>query len=321
MSTESEQDFVVFEMMKKFLLILSLFFVVACQSEDEIETSIVGLDISPTSDIVAYAILTKSGVSIYIAKLNESNASLILAGSKETSYLSPTFSPDGARLAVIRGKTDDLHEQTILIVDLIGNPLDSIVVSGGIITEAKYSNDGEEILFCRAREFAHYSPIVPSAPHGVDIYSLNLRERTVSKLTDLDGYVVKDLEVIGNDTILFNMKGDSSGLYLLKRSAKVLMGIPPVNNPRGDLGYYYSPIYCSITNTLIFAAPYQIYSMSLEKRFANLIYDGRGKSHIYWIKVASRDCRVYFTHSAMNLLVFSVAIDGSDLRSYPIKID
>lgn len=306
--------------MKQGLAILLIVFVTACQSEKAVETSIVGFDISRNDNVVAYAISSSDGVSIFTSTRDESNVSMILKGTKEASFFSPACSPDGSKLAVIRTSLADLYAQSILIVDLEGNILDSMSVREGIITEAKFSNDGQEVLFCRAKEFEHYSPIVPSAPHGVDIYSLNLLQKTITKVTDLNAYQLENLEVIGNDTLMFDMMGDSSGLFLWRKSSGHMIATPPVNNPRGDSSYYYSPVYCSKTNTLVFAAPYQIYAMNLRHRVADLIYDGRGKSHIYWIKVTDGDCRVYFTHSSDHLKVFSVAIDGSDLRTFAIDV-
>lgn len=306
--------------MKQGLAILLIVFVTACQSENAVETSIIGFDISSKDGAVAYAISSSDGVSIFTSTRDKSNVSMILKGTKEASFFNPTFSPDETKLVVVRRSFTELYEQTLLIVDLRGNILDSMSVRDGIITEALFSNDGQEILFCFAKEFDHYSPIVPSAPHGVEIYSMNLLQKKAIKLTDLNAYQLENLEVIGNDTLMFDMIGDSSGLFLWLKSSGYMIATPPVNNPRGDSSYYYSPVYCSKTNTLVFAAPYQIYAMNLRDRVADLIYDGRGKSHIYWIKVTDGDCRVYFTHSSDHLKVFSVAIDGSDLRTFAIDV-
>lgn len=307
-------------MLKQILSICPLVFVFACQSEDTIETSIVGFDISRRHDSVAYAVSSNSGVSIFKAALDESNTSLILKGTKEASYFSPSFSPDGYKLTVVRRSLLNLYEQTVLIVDLKGNILDSMNVRDGMITEAKFSNDGQEVIFCRAKKFENYSPIVPSAPHGMDIFSLNLLRKSIVKITDLNAYSLENLEVLGNDTLMFDMMGDSSGLFLLRKSSGRFSAATPINNPRGDSTCYYSPVYCSKSHTLVFAAPYQIYSMSLRERVAHLIYDGRGKSHMYWIRISAKDCRVYFTHSSYYLQVFSVAIDGSDLRTVELDV-
>src|SRR5258708_15797817 len=167
------------------------------------------------------------------------------------------------------------------------------------------------------------SPIVMKRPQDLDLYSLDWFNGNVVKLSNVGAYGIHDVSEVDSSFVIFRLdEGPKDGLYAFdKKAPLVLKKIVPANNPRGDEGMYYDPVYDSRSNTLLFTAPYELYRMNLEDKLAQRIYDSRGTSNISSVRLFKKSPRILFAKQGENKMLYSINLDGTDLKQIVIKFE
>lgn len=93
----------------------------------------------------------------------------------------------------------------------------------------------------------------------------------------------------------------------------------PVNNPRKDASFYYTPIYADNLKTIGFTAPYEIYIMNVEDMVAKLVFSNKGSYDISYIAFFKNQNKILFSTTGRSNL-FSINLDGTELEKIPITI-
>lgn len=161
------------------------------------------VSISNDDNLFCYVNLKRNIPSIYVVNRNGEKIHEIEC-PKERMPGSPVFSPDGKKILFLGNLKDSENPQSsIFLMDLDGKNLVQTTKEKENILEACFSPDGKKIYFLSSNFFGHYSPIVSSRAHDVDVYSIDFDGSNRKKLTDLKAYGLSDLCVSGDGKNLF----------------------------------------------------------------------------------------------------------------------
>jgi Tol biopolymer transport system component len=149
----------------------------------------------------------------------------------------------------------------IFLYDLKKNKVDTLLKNHDLITDACLSNDNKSIYFIHASEFKNYSPLVSAAPHGMDIFELEITTKKVRKLTSLSAYAIQSLVSSYSDSIICANITGRNGLVLFSTKTGYFKELY-FNSPRNDVKDWFMPV--SIRHdSILYEAPYELYKHNL----------------------------------------------------------
>lgn len=300
---------------------MAIMLISSCKGQNAENEGLGSFDISANDKQVVLS-YSKSGVSsLYVINNDGANLKMII-GSKggDDNYYSPKYSPDGKRIVFIRNKKSSINS-TLCISNADGSDMLNLTDDKQIITEATFSLNGEIIYFCKANVYEKYSPIGRKDAHDFDIYSVSLKDKRITKVSNLKSYGLSNISELDDIYMLIHLEaGPDGGMYLYaKDNATEPKRIVPVNNPRQDASLYYTPIYSDSLKTIGFTAPYEVYIMSLKDKKAKLVISNKGSNDLSNIAFFKNQKKMLFSKVGGNDL-FSINIDGTGLRTIPITI-
>jgi len=303
-----------------FLLILS---VTSCTRGQIRENYIDDFDTSSDDKELILSINNQGKSSLYTADLDGRNFKSLIKSEGDTSYSSPRYSLDGNHVLFVKHNVNILRGSTLCLANLNGSNVENLFKANEIITEAIFSANTQEIIFCMAAQYSKHSPIGIKQAHNFDIFSINLADKKVTKLTNFEAYGINNICEAGSDYILFRMEaGENSGIYSFeKKDPLKLKKIVPSNNPRQNESLYRDPVYDKNYSSLVFTAPYELYSMSLNDRVAKLIYDSKGSSEISVVRLFKSQRRVLFKREIEKDVLQSLDLNGGVCKAIRIEIN
>jgi len=231
------------------------------------------------------------------------------------SYFNPKYSQDDRQIVFIEYVKRNATNCRLCIANYDGTEMKYLTKGDEIITEAIFSSNDSLIIFCKANEFDKYSPIGQKQAHNFDIYSVNVFNNEIKKISNLNSYGMYHISEVDSSRYLMHVyAGPDGGMFLFSSSEpNKLRRIVPSNNPRGDASMYYMPSYSKAFNLLAFVAPYEIYIMDLKNQKAKLLFDNKGHSHIEYICYYNKEDRILFLKKGDERLN-SIKADGSGFQ-------
>ena len=306
--------------MKNIIKILVLPIVcIFIQCKDEtVYSSIDGFDISNDDSKVIFACLKGNHSSVYSLSLKNKQINLLIGATDTNSYYSPAYSTKGDQIIFIKSNLKELLKSSICVSDTNGKNIKCLLETQGIITEIFFSNNDNDIIFCKANEYSKYSPLGVKVFHNFDLYGFNLISKKVTRITNLKAYSLSRISEIDSTRLIFSLVANSEyGMYVFNKEKKNLTLITPVNNPRKDTTLYNCLAYSRLYNIYAFAAPYEIYYMkSLE---SNAVFVERAKANIHYLKFFNNQKAVLFTEeNYINFFMLDVTTKQS--KEIPLSL-
>lgn len=299
-----------------------IFLLYACSNNNKTTDDHIGnFDISPDDNWILFSYYKNGSASLYTIDIDGKRLTKIIKSDQGKMYMNPRFSSDGKSMLFIKYLNSKFEKSTLCISKIDGTEVRELTDGSEIITEAIFSKDGKEILYCKAREYASHSPIGVKNAHNFDVYSINIFSKQERRLTNLDAYKVNSISEIDTTYVLLYIYADeNSGMYSFeKRNPSLMKKIVPVNIPREE-NLFSNPAYSS-SGIMVFTAPYELYSMRLEDRKAKLIYDSKGDSPIQTIRLFKTKPLVIFKKESDNSRLILVSISGDDIKVVNINIE
>jgi Tol biopolymer transport system component len=130
---------------------------------------------------------------------------------KVSAFLqAPTVSPDGKRIAfAVSGSGPPSIESDIYVADSDGGHLSKVVSNGYSNSGPAFSVNGDTLFYAQARVLKHYSPIVSSHLHEMDLAAIDLNSRRQAELTKGRYYEISAPAVDPTDgSVVVVMPGD-----------------------------------------------------------------------------------------------------------------
>jgi Tol biopolymer transport system component len=298
-------------------LIVTIFFMMllaqsCAQKPRSNDLGIQAFDISPDDHSIIVVLKMDSSSALYRINLFDNSVEYLIGGEKGTYFNYPRYSNNNSVLFT-RRRTSEFGSTVLCMADSTCQKVVEILSVQGFITDAIFSDNGENIIFSMAKDFRNYSPLAGPSAHNFDIYSCNLASKKLTKITNFNAYEINSITVKDSCQMLFSMQNDSAGMYSLSICKPPLIEyLQPKNNPRKDGSLYYTPAFSHTSNSLFFTAPYELYMMNWNTKIARLIYRSNS-SNLLSIKVFHRKDEIAFTKQWDNFTIY-VADTQSKLR-------
>jgi len=136
------------------------------------------------------ALVAQKGDSSFIYTVPvDTGVATRLTDAKDGEETSPSFSPDGKRIAYVYQPSDHGRSR-IVIVNVDGSDPHEWSPANQTDLSPVLSPDNETIVFARADVYTSYSPIAQPHPHGWSFYAANLDGTNVRQLTTERFYMV-----------------------------------------------------------------------------------------------------------------------------------
>lgn len=278
-------------------ILLFITLIYGCNSQDISKPQIRGFDISQDDTNIIYSYKDDTNHnSIRRYNLLNKRDSVLISSTKDIFFSNPKYSADGNKFIFIEYDTNNLNTSSLCISDYNGANKEYLIKEKGVITEAVFSLKNDEIFFLMAGNYESYSPIGVKSYHNYDIYSYNVLNKKITKLSDIDSYSLSQLSIIDeNNFLISKYEGVSGGIFWFNKNLpKKLDRFVPSNNPRGDASLYNSPIFSKTYDIMAFIAPYQIYTLDVKTNVAKILFDNRGAENIDYISFYNTEKKILF---------------------------
>ena len=170
------------------------------------------ISVSPDDQRILFSLYKGNTASIYEADINTKNVKR-LTNPKNEYHLCPAYSPDGSRILFISYSNDSKNPISYLyIMDLDSKNVEQITFEKQHIIEAIFSPDNTNIYFITSGFYGHYSPVVGSRPQELDIFSINLANESIERVTNLSAYEMDGISINpAGDMLVFDSYGSEHG--------------------------------------------------------------------------------------------------------------
>jgi len=300
--------------MKTRLLFFIILLFTGCISNKRKFTEIGYFDISKSDSTILFSYASSKEIPSSILEINIHNLKVkrVLAASNKFEFTNPIYSQDEKKIFFIARNIQNVNDDKIGMCDLDGNNVKYLTNNHDdiirIIT-SKYSN---EIIYIKLNK--------ENKPIGMDIFSLDIGSRVSKNITESNLFGFFHLHELDSVHLLTHIvDGENGGMFLINKqqSPATKTRIVPVNNPRQLPELYNNAVFHKKSNTLIFDAPYEIFSMDLDEKYAKKIY--RNDNGIYFFTLKNNSPRILFVVNGESN-IYSMNLDGTDLKTIPVNI-
>lgn len=280
-----------------------------CSSSSSEESRLGNFDISPDGTRILFSYYKNGISSLYESDVTGANIKLLF-GKEDSSFVNPRYSLRGNKI-IFSCHKKGIWEGALNISDTDGRRREKLVSEFGIITEGIFLSE-DQVVFCSANEYSSGSGLSPNNAHGFDLYSVNLNNREIKKLTNFNQYGINRLtRKDSSDLIMRIESGESeSGIYRysLRGENKLLRIVPQNATRKPDL--YGHPSFSDVSGNLAFTAPYELYVMNLDSMIAKLIYHSK-TTQIMTVRFVNNS--IFFSQSSLDREIFRFDIDSDSL--------
>ncbi|TMN22441.1 TolB family protein [Lentibacillus cibarius] len=153
-------------------------------------------DIAPDDSELVFSYYDGDDAALYTVPVSGGKAELLAKPEEGKSFLNPTFSPNGEKVAFVeQWETEDKRYSQLRILKRKKKSVAQRVNTDGYVTEAAFSSDGKSLYFLKAGTYKNYSPIASKRPHDFDIFRLDLQTGETKQITSKKAYDMSSLEV------------------------------------------------------------------------------------------------------------------------------
>jgi Tol biopolymer transport system component len=146
------------------------------------------VNISPDGRVIAL-VASKGSTSFIYTVAVDTGVATRLTDAKDGEETSPTFSPDGKRIAYSYEPGNHTRSR-IVIVNVDGSDKHEWSPSSMTDLSPVLSPDNQTVVFARADFYGSYSPLAQPHPHGWSFFAANLDGTNVRQLTTERFYMV-----------------------------------------------------------------------------------------------------------------------------------
>ncbi|WP_316841952.1 hypothetical protein [Pedobacter gandavensis] len=307
-----------FKLKNKFFVHVFFFaFLAGCVSKNnEIEVNkLLDFDISPNGQSIVFSWLKEnSKATVYQANIDGTEPHEIVHLSDSLSSYLPRYSHDGDKIVLVRRKFGAINS-SIWITD--ANGLKQITDSNSLVVEAIFSHDDVNLYFSKANDYDSYSPLASKAAHGFDIYLFDLFKKESVKVSNLNAYSLYNITDLNNNEMLLSMHHKNDGVFIYRKSKNVFERIV-ASNGVGNTSGYSNPVVVDSVN-IVCSSYYELVDFNTESKTEKQILASTG-THFKIIRFNRKLRKIFFQKRDDSNSIFSVNIDGSDLREIPINI-
>jgi WD40 repeat protein len=282
--------------------------------DDQIES----LDISPDDKHVLLLSSRNATTSIFEINADGGSPRLIMKSGSDELFSNPRYSPDGKKMVFIKHFKSKFWMGAVCVSNLDGTGVEELTQGGEFVTEALFSARGSEVFYCSSQQYNTSKTKGTTTVRGFDIYTINLADRKVTRLSNLNAPGIDNLTEINDKYLLFHLNGAKrSGIFSFEKEnpARVLRIFPANGTQESSLldkpGFVPDKF-------IVFTALYELYAMNLNTRENTLIYDAKGGHLIELLKGFHTRSSVLFKKFDEPKLT-TINTNGTGMRSVDVE--
>lgn len=308
-----------FKLKNKFFIQVFFFaFLAGCASKNnEIEVNkLLDFDISPNGQSIVFSWLKEnSKATVYQAHIDGTEPHEIVHPSDSLSSYLPRYSHKGDKIVLVRRKFGAINSSIWITV---ANEFKQITDSNSLVIEAIFSHDDVNLYYSRANEYDSYSPLASKAAHGFDIYIFDLLKKESVKLSNLNAYSLHNITDLNKKEMLLSMHHENDGVFIYRKSKNVFDRIVALNDVYNSSGYS-NPVVIDSVN-IVCSSFYDLVDFNTVSKTEKQILASTG-THFKTIRFNKKLRKIFFQKRDDSNSIFSVNIDGSDLKEIPINVN
>lgn len=309
--------------MKKSIKVTILLFVCYtlfnCKSDSEEIGYLLTFDIDPFGKSLIFSWKTDNKTSIYRCDINGENIKKIL-DNDSLSYYAPRYSKGGDSLVFIATDYPNSLLTSIGVYNVKENSSKLIVNDSLFKTEAVLSDDGNKLIFLGANEYAKYSPIGRKAPHGFDIYELNIKNNVIRRLTDFNSYQMNHLNYMSKNRFLFSSFLDGKdGVFLYDDQTNNISMINVKNDSLKSLNGFSAAEYINDAK-LVYTSYYEINLVDFRKNTKKKIYRSKSGNHISNLTYSKKLDKLFVSEQKQNFISI-LDLNGKLIKTIKLNVE
>ncbi len=302
--------------MKKIIIALICLIIFSCTNE-KISTGVGDFVFSADDKYIYFNFFNGISSSIYRVDSSGNNVKILIPAINDISFYRLRFFNDNQNFVLIGGEPYS-NKAGIFKSDLKTLSVKRLTGSESIITEAFPSRYSNSIIFCKSDTLAQNSPIAKASNRGSDIYSLNLDNNQIIRISKLDAYLLANVSELNKDLFVVHYFDKDHGMYIFTRNEpSKLLKICAKNESDETRNHYYDILFSEKYNCFVFSNGYGL-SLMDGKRYVKTIYnlpDGKISSFCLF-----NTCpRVLFTVDG-DKNFYSINFDGTDIKTIKINL-
>lgn len=276
------------------------------------------LDISPDDRNVLLLGIRDGLTTIFEINADGRSPRLILKPRGDEIFSNPRYSPNGKKIVFVKQFKKSFWESMVCVVNSDGTSMEELTHGGELVTEAIFAANGDEVLYCSAKQYNSRKKKGTTDVRGFDIYTINVSDKKATKLSGLDARGIDNLSEIHEKYILFHVNGGKkSGIYSFdKDNPGRALRIFPVNGTQ-ESKLLDKPGYAP-DRFLVFTALSELYAMDMVTHKADLIYDAKTGHFIEILRGFHTKSRVLFKRFDEPKLT-ALNTDGTDVRLIDVE--
>ncbi|SFO39917.1 hypothetical protein SAMN05421741_1512 [Paenimyroides ummariense] len=289
-----------------------------CKSDNEDTEHLLTFDIDPSGSHLIFSWKTDNKTSIYRCDIDGENVKKIL-DNDSLSYYAPRYSKEGDSIIFIATDYPNSLLTSIGVWNVKENSSKLIVNDSLLKTEAVLSEAGNKLIFLGANEYGKYSPIGRKAPHGFDIYELNIKKNVTKRVTNFNAYQMNNLNYIQKDKFTFSSFLDGKdGVFLYNNQTKNISMITVKNDSLKSLNGFSKAEYINDTE-LVYTSYYKINLVDFRKNTKKKIYRSKSGNHISNLSYSKKLNKLFVSEQKQNL-IYVLDLDGKLIKTITINI-
>jgi len=309
--------------MKKSIIVTILLFVCytlfSCKSDSEEIGYLLTFDIHPSDKSLIFSWKTDNKTSIYRCDINGENVKKIL-DNDSLSYYAPRYSKGGDSIIFIATEYPNTLLTSIGVYNVKENSSKLIVNDSLLKTEAILSEAGNKLIFLGANEYGKYSPIGRKAPHGFDIYELNIKKNVVRRVTDFNAYQMNNLNYMQKDKFTFSSFLDGKdGVFLYDDQIKKINMITVKNDSLKSLNGFLSAQYIN-DSKLVYTSYYEINLADIKNDETKKIYRSTSGNHISNLTYSKELDKLFVSEQKQNFISI-LDLNGKLIKTIKLNVE
>jgi len=302
--------------MKKLLYLIFYLGLFGCNS-DKVPSGIGDMQLSNDDKYIYFSYYDGRNASIFRVDSSGLNLNCIVSSKNDTSFYNPCLSKDNKKILFI-GYANHSNNSSIYIANIDGSSIQRLTNGNEMIWDAFISEYNNEIIYCKATEETKRSPVGSSGAHGFDIFSLNLDNMRIKKISNLNAYQLGNMTELSKDSLLVYSYTNESGMFLFaKNNPGSLQRIETKSKSTELPNFYYQPLYSKTYQSYVFSNGYGLRVMDKSKTVRKT-YDVPSP-FIDCFCLYNAKARIFFTIEG-DRCFYSINFDGTNLKKIEVKL-
>ncbi len=251
--------------------------------------------------------------SLYEMNLYSLEIREVLKAKQRKEFVNAVYSREENKIYFIAMNSLNNRDNEIGVCDIDGRNVKYLTNNHDDIIRIIASDYSDEIIYIKINK--------DKQPSGMDIFSLDINTGVTNNITESNLYGIFHLHQLDSIRLTTHIvEGGEGGMFIVNRetSPATKTRVVPENNPRKHPALYYNSVFHKESNSLIFEAPYELYCMDMDEQVAKSIF--KADYHISDFILSKKPARVFFLIQDGKSQIYSMKIDGSDLKIIPVNI-